>query len=384
MTVTGECLRSSSALSAAVSYRVKTTRVLVVDDERAARQLLALIFAPPAFRCISAADGQEALVALQREEFDVIITDLRMPGIDGMALITEARHRYRHVAFLVMTGVDDVEVGVSAMRSGADDYLVKPVTEAAVMASVERALHKHALEIELEHYRLHLESMIAERTAELRDTLGRLERSYLSTLESLGAAIDLRDKDTGGHSRRVCRYSIEMAKRLSLTGEQMKSLGAGAYLHDIGKLGVPDAILLKPGSLTPEEREVMQRHVEIGFDLVKGIPFLAGAAEIVLTHHERFDGKGYPKGIRGEQIPLGGRIFSVADAFDAITSDRPYRRASSIEAGRAAIRSESGRQFDPRIVEAFLSVPVDMWSTMATDQCETSSALDGLGRIPAS
>lgn len=343
----------------------RNVRVLFVDDEPSARKLLALMLPPPRFEAVSVGSGEEALVAIQRERFDLIISDLRMPGMGGIGLIQEARRMHPHVAYLVTTGVDDVKVGVQAMRLGADDYLVKPLLEDAVLTSVERALRKQELEQELEHYRRHLEDMVAERTAQLQRALQDVEQSYQSTLEALGAAIDLRDKETAGHSRRVCAYSLELARSISVPGSQLENLKRGAYLHDIGKLGIPDAILLKPGPLTPEERKIMQQHVHIGFNLVKGIPFLEGAAEIVLTHHERFDGHGYPAGLAGEEIPLGGRIFAVVDTFDALTSDRPYQRAVSFERAQNVIRSLAGTQFDPNVVSAFVSTPLEIWAKIA-------------------
>lgn len=343
----------------------QVVRALFVDDEPAARKLLGLMLHPPRFESESVGSGEEALVAIQRKRFDLIISDLRMPGMGGIGLISEARRTQPHVAFLVTTGVDDVKVGVQAMRLGADDYLVKPLLEEAVVSSVERALHKQQLEKELDHYRHHLEDMVAERTAQLAGALQSVEQSYRSTLEALGAAIDLRDKETAGHSRRVSAYSVEIARRMGVSSSQLENLKRGAYLHDIGKLGIPDSILLKPGPLTPDERKIMEQHVRIGFSLVKGIPFLKGAAEIVLTHHERFDGQGYPSGVSGDDIPLLGRIFAVVDTFDAITSDRPYHRAASFEIAQNVIRSAAGTQFDPAVVSAFLSIPLEIWAKIA-------------------
>lgn len=345
-----------------------STRVLAVDDEPAACKLLSLILTPPAFRCTTACTAEEALVALQREPFDAVISDLQMPGLSGMELLLEVRHQHPHMAFLVTTGVDDVDVGVKAMRSGADDYLVKPLRESAVVASLENALRKRKLEQEVEDYRQHLEDMVAERTHQLRAALVRVEQSYEDTLQSLGAAIDLRDNETEGHSQRVCRYSLEIARALGWQDKQLGTLARGAYLHDIGKLGVPDGILLKPGPLTPEERKIMQRHAQIGFDLVKDIPFLADATDVVLMHHERFDGTGYPQGLKGEQIPLSARIFAIADTLDAVTSERPYQRASSFESAREIIRRLSGTAFDPQIVNVFLSIREDVWPTIASNQ----------------
>jgi len=361
-------LRSEVNLGAVLSRDQFTGRVLVVDDEPAACNLLSVILGPPAFHCTTASNGEKALVALQRGQFDAVISDLHMPGISGMELLAEVRRCYPHLAFLVTTGVDDVDVGVKAMRCGADDYLVKPLNENAVMASLESAIHKRQLEKQVEHYRQHLEEMVAERTAQLQGALEQVERSYEDTLQALGAAIDLRDDQTGGHSRRVCRYSLEIARAMGWPDKQLKSLARGAYLHDIGKLGIPDGILLKPGPLSEDERTLMQQHVRIGFDVVKDIPFLADAAEIVLMHHERYDGGGYLRGLKGEEILPGARIFAVADTLDAITSDRPYRRASSFESALDTIRRLSGSQFDPKVVNVFLNIHEDIWPTIARNQ----------------
>jgi response regulator RpfG family c-di-GMP phosphodiesterase len=260
---------------------------------------------------------------LNREHFDAVISDLHMPGINGLKLLTEVHQLHPHIAFLVVTGVDEVDVGVQGMRSGADDYLVKPLRESAVIASLDIALHQRKLELQIEEYRLHLEEMMEQRTGQLKKALKQIEHSYEDTLQALGAAIDLRDNETAGHSQRVCRYSLEIAQAMGWTDKQLQSLARGAYLHEIGKLGIPDGVLLKPGPLTMDERKLMQQHVQIGFDLVKGIPFLADAAEMILMHHEKYGGAGYPQGLKEEEILLGARIFAVADALDAITSDRP-------------------------------------------------------------
>lgn len=360
-------------LSGVPSNHNPTARVLTVDDESAASKLLSIILAPPTFRCTIAGNGEEALAALEREPFDAVISDLHMPGMSGMELLTLVRGRYPHMAFLVTTGVDDVDVGVQAMRFGADDYLVKPLRETVVIASLERALHKRRLEQQLEGYRQRLEEMVAERTTQLRAALQQIERSYADTLQALGAAIDLRDNETAGHSQRVCRYSLQIAREMGWSDKQLESLARGAYLHDIGKLGIPDGILLKPGPLTADERKVMQQHAQIGFDLVKDIPFLADAAEIVLTHHERFDGQGYPRGLKGEEILLSSRVFAVADTLDAITSDRPYRRASSFESARETISNLSGSQFDPQVVAVFLSISIESWAAIARNQRLTAA-----------
>lgn len=372
-----------SILSVLSPDQQAVVRVLAVDDEPAAARLLSVILAPPAFQCTTAGDGREALVALQRERFDAVISDLQMPGFSGMELLAHVRRGFPHMAFLVTTGVDDVDVGVDAMRCGADDYLVKPLRESVVIASLERALHKRQLEQQVENYRQHLEEMVAERTEQLQGALRQIEQSYEDTLQALGAAIDLRDSETGGHSQRVCRYSLEIARSLGWREKQLGSLARGAYLHDIGKLGIPDGILLKPGPLTADERALMQQHVQIGYDLVKGIPFLADAAEIVLMHHERFDGGGYPRRLKGEEILLSARIFAVSDTLDAITSDRPYRRASSFESACETIRHLSGSQFDPQIVNAFVSIPKETWPTIARNERQAAALPPELRRSNA-
>jgi putative nucleotidyltransferase with HDIG domain len=335
----------------------RTARVLVVDDEPAAVKLLTVILASAGYACTAAHDGAEAIGALERGAFDAVVSDLQMPGMSGLDLLHHIRSNHSHTAFLVITGVDDVDVGVDAMRRGADDYLLKPLRESVVLAGLERALHKQRLERQVADYQRHLEEMVSERTRQLRSALQRVESSYEETLQALGAAIDLRDSETAGHCERVCRYSLEIARSVQYPDESIASLIRGAYLHDIGKLGIPDRILLKPGPLTDEERSLMQRHVEIGFNLVKNIAFLADAAGIVLMHHERFDGRGYPNGIKGKEILAGARIFAVADTLDAITSDRPYHRAAPLEVARQTIGRMAGTSFDPAVVEAFLAIP---------------------------
>jgi putative nucleotidyltransferase with HDIG domain len=195
----------------------------------------------------------------------------------------------------------------------------------------------------------------------------RVELTYDDTLEALGGALDLRDNETAGHSHRVTRYCLELARRMGCSGEQLKHIERGAYLHDIGKIGTPDAILLKPGKLTPEEQEIMQQHARVGYELVSRIEFLQEAAEIVHSHQERYDGKGYPQGLAGEAIPLGARIFAVADTFDAMTSNRPYRKALPLESAMEEIRNESGRQFDPRVVRVLNAIPPGVWEGIRRD-----------------
>ena len=341
-------------------------RVLIVDDEASVRKVMAAIFAQLGLPCETAASGEEALRILETHQIDAVISDLHMPGMSGMELLAKVRQNYPQMVFLVVTGVDDIQVGIQAMRQGADDYLVKPLQVDAniVLASLTRALHVKRLEQEVENYRHHLEEIVSEQTQQLREALRQIERSYDQTLEVLGAAIDLRDSPTAGHSRRVFLYSLEIARAMGGLESQMRNIAMGAWLHDIGKLAVSDAILLKPGPLTDEERKIMQLHVQIGYDLVKSIPFLADSAEIIYAHHERCDGSGYPRGLKTEEIPVGARIFAVADTFDAMTSDRPYRRALPFEASREVIERGAGKQYDSQVAKVFLSIADETWKVM--------------------
>jgi response regulator RpfG family c-di-GMP phosphodiesterase len=356
------------------------TRLLIVDDEAACRKLLAVILTQAGMSCTTAANGAEALSVLQREPVDAVIADLIMPGVSGLELLAEVRQFYPQQVFLIATGVDDVRVGMQAMRQGADDYLVKPLEADMIVASLERAFHKRRLEQEVEDFRRHLEEMVSARTLQLQNALGRIERGYADTLDALGAAIDLRDSQTWGHSRRVFLYSIEMLKALNGTPRQLKSLAIGAWLHDVGKLAIPDAILFKPGPLTGEERKIMETHVQIGYEMVKRISFLADAAEIILAHHERWNGSGYPRGLEGTEIPLGARIFAVADTVDAMTSDRPYHSALPFQAARDQIARNAGILFDSQVADVFLGIPTETWEAIRkpTSAIEISGVLAGI------
>jgi len=269
--------------------------------------------------------------------------------------------------------VDDLRIGVQAMKRGAEDYLVKPLDLDAILAALERALERRRLRLELEDYRRRLEEMVSERTRQLQTALSQIEQGYEDTLQALGAAIDLRDSETAGHSRRVSLYAVNILSGMGGTGNDLKNMATGALLHDIGKLATPDSILLKPGALTDEERRIMQQHVQVGYDLVKRIPFLREAAEIVLTHHERCDGSGYPRGLKAAEISVSAKVFAIADTVDAMTSDRPYRAALPFELAREEIRGGSGRQFDSQAAGVFLSVPDKMWKSLREESSTNCS-----------
>lgn len=348
--------------------------VLIVDDESSFRGALALMLREAGIRCMAAASGEEALKVVQTQRIDAIIADLEMPGMSGLELLDKVRQQHPQVVFLMATGMDDLRIGVQAMKKGADDYLVKPLDLDSVVAGLERALERKRLHLELEEYRRRLEEMVSERTQQLRTALVQIQQGYKDTLEALGAAIDLRDSDTAGHSHRVSLYSVKILAGVGGTEAEIKNMATGALLHDIGKLATPDSILLKPGALTDEERRIMQLHVQIGYDLVKRIPFLAEAAEIVLTHHERCDGSGYPRGLTAPDIPLSAKVFAVADTVDAMTSNRPYRSALPFENAREEIRRGSGQQYDSQAAGVFLSIPDKIWAALHDEARQKTGA----------
>ena len=343
-------------------------RILVVDDEPPICALLIEGLTPEGFECRATSSGVEAIKLLEHERFDALISDLRMPGISGLTLLETARTKYPWMSFLIATGVDNVRVGVDAMKQGADDYILKPFRLETVALAVDRALKKKRLGIEVEAYRERLDEMVTERTEQLRtvvtslqQTYDEIQETYDETLKALGAALALRDNETRNHTERVAHYCLEIAKAANCTPEEVIQILRGSYLHDIGKIGIPDGILLKPGKLTPEEVVVMRTHSRIGYEQVSHIPFLAPAAEIVLAHHERFDGTGYPRGLKGNDIPLGARIVAVANAFDVMVNDQAYRRALPWSVAYDEIRRESGQQFDPKVVQAFFTIPPGVW-----------------------
>jgi putative nucleotidyltransferase with HDIG domain len=264
----------------------------------------------------------------------------------------------------MFSAINDIYVVTSAFRRGAIDYLLKPFERTELESVVLRAIEHGRLRKQNSTYRHNLEAIVNTRTGRLRSTMLDLERSYDVTLEAMGDALDLRDQETEGHSRRVTAYTNALAHAMGLNSEELRVIARGAFLHDIGKIAIPDAILLKPGRLTAEEMAIMKEHCARGYEMVRKISFLRDAAEIVYAHQEQFDGKGYPRGLRGEEIPLGARIFAIADTLDAMTSDRPYRKGTSFAKARDEITRCAGTQFDPQIVEVFLSIPPETWSDL--------------------
>jgi response regulator RpfG family c-di-GMP phosphodiesterase len=330
--------------------------LLIVDDDWQVRQVLHEIFLSAGYNCLLAQDGREGLEVFKAARPPMMVTDLKMPNMDGIALLQAVRAIDPDAAVIVLTGAADVKTAIDSLKLGAYDFIMKPVNVDELVIAADRALERRQLLIERREYQTYLELRVEEATRDLQGAYRQLQDTYKSTLEALGSALDTRDVGTEAHSRRVHGYSLSTARECGVPEEQLTDIAHGVLLHDIGKIGIPDAILLKPGPLTPEEWKVMRRHPEIGKRLIENIPFLCGAVPIVYHHHERWDGSGYPLGLRGEGIPLGARIFAVVDAFDAMTFDRPYSKAISFEAAKAEIRRCAGTHFDPSVVQSFLKV----------------------------
>jgi putative nucleotidyltransferase with HDIG domain len=343
-------------------------RILVVDDEETIREIVSSMLGGAHFQTRQAASGIEALAILESgDEFDLVLSDLMMAEMDGIALLERAKERFPDVPFVMVTTVSDIQVALKALRDGAYDYLPKPFEREQLLATVRRALEHRRLKRENDAYRTNLEALVAARTQQWKTALSNLEKSYDITLEVLGDALDLKDAETEHHSKRVTAFTIAIARKMGLPKEEINVIARGAFLHDIGKMAIPDGILHKPGKLTDDEMAIMKEHCYRGYKIISRIPFLADAAEIVYSHQERYDGLGYPRGLKGEEIPLGARIFAIADTLDAMRSDRVYRKAQSMQAVRKEVELWSGRQFDPQIVKVFLEMPDDIWEDLRKD-----------------
>jgi cyclic di-GMP phosphodiesterase len=343
-------------------------RILVVDDEEPIREIISSHLSSAHFQTRQASSGIEALALLSSgEEFDLVLSDLMMAEMDGTALLERTKERYPSLPVVMVTAVHDISVALQALRNGAYDYILKPFEREQLLATVRRALETRRLKRENDAYRTNLEALVAARTQQWKEALVDLKKSYDLTLEALGEALDLKDAETQGHSRRVTAYTIAIARKMGLPKEEISVIARGAFLHDIGKMAIQDNILRKPGKLNDEEFGKMKEHSYLGYNILRKIPFLAEAAEIVYAHQERYDGTGYPRGLKGDEIPLGSRIFSIADTLDAMTSDRPYRPAQTFAAARIEIEKWSGRQFDPQIVCVFLEMPENIWEDLRKD-----------------
>ncbi len=342
-------------------------RILVVDDETTMRRLLEKLLRMEGYEVLLASRGEQALAELYKHGADTVLLDMRMPGMSGLDVCRQIRAHPRslHTPVVFITAVNDREFRRKGMEAGADDFLSKPFDEVELLARIRNSVRVKRYYDNIEHQREQLEKAVHERTAalnaaiaQLTQTQHELRASHEETIYRLSRAAEFRDDETGQHLQRMSRYCQLIARKIGLDEATCELLRIASPMHDVGKLGIPDRILLKPGRLTPDEFVVMKGHAEIGYRILVGSDAapLKMAATIAHTHHEKWDGQGYPRGLRGEEIPLCGRIAAIADVFDALTSARPYKPAWPLPQALELLRTNSGSHFDPTLVEAFFAV----------------------------
>ncbi|MGH7700232.1 MAG: HD domain-containing phosphohydrolase [Gemmatimonadales bacterium] len=323
-------------------------KVLIVDDEPRLRRVLVRLLEGEGFACKEAGSGVEAVAVLEQESFPLVVSDLRMPQMDGVGLLREVTKRWPETGVVVVTAVAEVESAVACLQLGALDYVAKPFHLDEVRARVQQALDKRRLIIENKNYQLHLEERVQAQARKIEDL-------FLGSAQALVHALEAKDAYLRGHSLRVAEYAVGVARELAVTGDEVDAIALGAHLHDIGKIGVSEEVLHKAGELTEAEYRHIMEHPVIGARIL-GPMFRDKSIEIavVRSHHERIDGGGLPDGLKGDAIPVPARIVAVADAFDAMTSVRPYRPSLGVERALQELRDGKGVQFDSEAVEAFL------------------------------
>jgi putative nucleotidyltransferase with HDIG domain len=343
-------------------------RLLVVDEQLQSRNEIDGMLKRTEYSTVLSTCADEAIAHLEQDPpFDLVLSDLGAAGTDRSGLMERMRRSEPGTPLVLLTPSRNMGAALAGVKQGAYDYLLKPFERDQLILTVRRAVDFRRLVQQNAMYRQDLEQMVSARTGMLHQAIADLERSYDITLEALGDALDLKDAETEGHSKRVTAFTIALARGAGIPAHQIPVVARGAFLHDIGKMAIPDAILLKPSRLQADEQRVMREHPARGYQMLRKIPFLQEAAEIVYSHQEHYDGSGYPRQLKGEQIPLGARIFAIADTLDAITSDRPYRKAKSFAAARLEIKRCSGSQFDPGVVDVYLSLPDQLWEDLRAE-----------------
>lgn len=337
--------------------------LLLIDENSETANLLSRLLKSN-YNCDHANTSESALWRLKQKDYCVVLCNANLLKADSMQLIPQMQAISPHSAIVLLSEKCPAEETVRAFRAGAFDYLFKPLEFEQVEKAITRAIEHYETNCLKDRYQFHLENLAAERAAEIDKALEEIESSYRITLKALVQALETRDFETHGHSERVVTFSLRLGHELGLEKECLRDLELGALLHDIGKIGVPDAILRKPAKLNPEEWDKMKLHPLHGQKILRNIKFLEGAAQIVAQHHEKWDGSGYPYGIRGEDINIGARIFAVVDAFDAMVSDRVYRKGRPYKDALEELERCAGTQFDPLIVEAFKVIPKEDWEIL--------------------
>ena len=324
--------------------------ILIVDDEESIRGFLHRRLSREGFQCQEASSVNQALDKLRSSPVDLVILDIKMPGKPGTELLPQIKTSYPDTAVVMATAITDTNIAVQCMKQGAYDYLTKPFNLDEVIMSANRALETKRLELENREYQQHLEERVKEQAEKIRS-------SFLNAIAALAYALEAKDKYTSGHSRRVTQIAIAIAQELGMSPESVNKIQLAGQVHDIGKIGVREFVLNKPGKLTPAEFQHVKSHCEIGERILNPIVDDEDINQMVRHHHECYDGTGYPDGLKGECIPLGARVLAVADTFDAITSSRPYRLAVSVDEALNEIGKCADTQFDPAVVAAFLKIP---------------------------
>jgi putative nucleotidyltransferase with HDIG domain len=337
--------------------------LLLVDDNSEARTIFVNFFGAK-YNCREADSLETALAVLREQEISVILCSFNLPKLSGLEILRCIQAQAPHsVVVLIGESLSADEV-IKVFRGGAFDYIQQPYKLLEINNAVKKAFDQYELRCLKNNYQIHLEDLSSQRTTELDKAVEEVENSYRNTLKALVQALETRDSETYGHSERVVTFSLRLGHEVGLDKEGLKNLELGALLHDIGKIGVPDAILRKPSALNREEWDKMKLHPIHGQNILRHIAFLEAAGRIVAQHHEKWDGSGYPFELRGQEIDLGARIFAVVDAFDAMTSDRVYRRGCSYAAALEELEGCAGTHFDPAIVEAFKRVPREDWEVL--------------------
>jgi response regulator RpfG family c-di-GMP phosphodiesterase len=354
---------ASSRAGSEVILPHPSPRILVVDDEQSTRSAEMFLLTRKGYSCDAAASVAEAWELFRANTYDVAFIDFLLPDGTGLDLLRLFGRREPRPICIVVTGETEVGTAISAIREGAHDYIAKPFGVAMFYERLEKAVDAWRAQARTHLYQNQLEALLDDIGDQLRQSEAELERTYDMTVAALGAALDLRDPETEEHCRRVSANSVLLGSSLGMSGVVLRTLKWGSYLHDIGKIGIPEHILGKPSSLTKEEMAVVRTHPTLGYRMISAIGFLAAAAEVVLYHHEKYDGSGYPEGLRGDSIPLGARIFALVDTMDAMMFDRPYRKALPYSAVIEEITSLAGRHFDPQLVEHFAGIPQDAWQS---------------------
>jgi putative two-component system response regulator len=341
-------------------------RILIVDDEARVREILSRKLTDNGYQCHTASDGNMALRELEAEPPALVLLDISMPGKSGIEVLKVINYKYPDTAAIMVTAVADIEIAINSMKIGAYDYIIKPIDLKLLLVSVDRALEKRRLILENREYQHNLEKKVLQQTRQIR-------QSFLNSITSLANALEAKDKYTHGHSNRVTEIAVAVAQELGVSEEKIEKISLAGLVHDIGKIGVRESVLNKPGKLTDEEFHHVKLHCEIGEHILRPIIEDKDVLEMVRHHHERYDGTGYPDGLAGEQITKGASIvavaeaydtlvsdaamtLAVADAYDSMTSARPYRPAMTSQAACAELKKGKGGQFDPFIVEALFKV----------------------------